>query len=162
MIWILKTILKITFCGINILDDFWILYPQSNSLSINKKSHINIKCLLLNKTLHSVRNILHKTYQILSNDYNFFRSWKSNTIFRNHLPCHRILKMIRRNKWFNPPALLPWMQLIRHVNRLKYSSLSVGCQYYYTTSLLRFLKLSAVDLVPLSTDICVGWLWEGR
>ena len=33
-----------------------------------------------------VRNILHiivkKTYQILSNDYNFYRPWKWNTIFQ--------------------------------------------------------------------------------
>ena len=27
-----------------------------------------------------------------------------NTIFRNHLTCPWILKMIRRNKFFNPPA----------------------------------------------------------
>ena len=79
---------------------------KSNSLSINKKNHINIKCSLLNKTLHSIRNILHKTvkktYQVLSNDYNFFRPWKWNTILRNHLPCPRILKMICWNNWFNP------------------------------------------------------------
>jgi hypothetical protein len=24
--------------------------------------------------------------------------------FRNHIPCPRILKLIRRNKWFNPPV----------------------------------------------------------
>ena len=67
---------------------------------INKKNHINIKYSLLNKTLHSVRNILHKTvkktYQVLSNDYNFFRPWKWNKIFRNHLPCPR-----RYWKWFS-------------------------------------------------------------
>ena len=28
---------------INILDDVWIYCPQSNSLSINKKHHIDIK-----------------------------------------------------------------------------------------------------------------------
>ena len=24
-------------------------------------------------------------------------------VFRNHIPCPRILKLIRQNKWFNPP-----------------------------------------------------------
>ena len=93
---------------------FWIWYPQSNfksnSLSINKKNHIYIKCSLLNKTLHSVKSeifsikLWKKTYQILCNEYNFFRPWKWNTIFRNDLPCPRILKMIRQNKWFNRPV----------------------------------------------------------
>ena len=29
---------------------------KSNSVSINKKNHINIKCSLLNKTLHSEKS----------------------------------------------------------------------------------------------------------
>ena len=45
---------------INILDDFLDLISsqvilKSNSLSINKKNHINIKCSLLNKTLNFVK-----------------------------------------------------------------------------------------------------------
>ena len=45
---------------INILDDFLDLISsqvilKSNSLSINKKNHINIKCSLLNKALNFVK-----------------------------------------------------------------------------------------------------------
>ena len=29
--------------------------------------------------------------------------------FRNHLPCPKILKIIRQNKCFNPPVI-PWFQ----------------------------------------------------
>ena len=67
-------------------EGIWHFYPfdiikvifKSNSVSINKKNRIDIKCSLLKKTLHSeVGNILHKNvkkaFQILSNDYNFFR-----------------------------------------------------------------------------------------
>ena len=49
---------SILWIFINILDDFLDLILKvifkSNSVSINKKTHINIKCSLLNKKLHSV------------------------------------------------------------------------------------------------------------
>ena len=114
-IWILKTILKITtFSGFSLiyLMIFWIQYPlsnfKSNSVSINKKNHIYIKFSLLNKTLHSVKSEIFsiKLWRkpIISNDYNFSDHENEIQFFRNHLLCPRILKMIRRNKLFNPPA----------------------------------------------------------
>ena len=39
---------------------------------------------------------------------------KEIPFFRNHLPCPRILKTIRRNKWFNPPAKTDGLILHRY------------------------------------------------
>ena len=72
---------------------------KSNSLSINKKNHINIKCSLLNKKLHFVKTEIFsnkivrkptKLYPmtIISSDHR-----KEMQFFRNHLPCPWILKM---------------------------------------------------------------------
>ena len=93
---ILKTILKITtfcgfsliylFSGLNILKVFF----KSNSLSINKKNHINIKYSLLNK-LHFDRNILHEVVK--------------KTQLCTYIKWLKWLKMIRRFKWLNPPAI---------------------------------------------------------
>ena len=49
---ILRIFINILFSGFNILKVIF----KSNSVSINKKNHINIKCSLLNKTLHSVKS----------------------------------------------------------------------------------------------------------
>ena len=95
---ILKSLLKITtfrrfsliylmISGFNILKVIF----KSNSVSINKKNHINIKCSLLKKMLYSVRTVLHKTvkktYQILTNDYNpsihQFKDYKISTFRHN-------------------------------------------------------------------------------
>ena len=99
---------------INILDDFLnLIYSKvifkSNSLSINKKNQINIKWLLLNKTLHSAMSEIFsiKLWRNLTKFYpmTIISSDHENEIefFRNHLRCPRILKMNCRNKWFNPP-----------------------------------------------------------
>ena len=99
-IWILKTILKITeFSRFSLI--FWMIswfnilkvIFKSNSLSVNKKNQINIKCSLLNKTLHFVKTEkfsiklwikLTKFYQMT-----IISSGHKNEIqfFRNHLPC---------------------------------------------------------------------------
>ena len=83
---------------------FFTLYPLSIpffsfsffSSSINKKSHININvhyqtkhCILL----YTYINILKK----ISSDHK-----NEIQIFWIHFTCTWILKMIRRNKWFNP------------------------------------------------------------
>ena len=40
-------------------------------------------------------DLIFKTYQIISKDYNFFRDHKNKIqFFRNHLPCPLMLKMI--------------------------------------------------------------------
>ena len=81
-----------------------------NSLSINKKNHINIKCSLLNKTLHFFKTEIFsiKLWRKLTKLYlrNIISSDHKNAIqfFINHLPCPWIWKMIRRNKLFNPPV----------------------------------------------------------
>ena len=113
---ILNSLLKITtFCGLSLItwwfSGFNILKVifKSNSVSINKKTHINIKCALLNKTLHSVKSEIFsiKLWRKLTKFYpmTIISSYHKSEIqfFRNHTPCPRILKLIRRNKWFNPP-----------------------------------------------------------
>ena len=87
-------------------------FTISNSVSINKKNHINIKCLLLNKTLHSVKWEIFsiKLWRKLTKFYPMaiISSYHKSEIpiFRNHIPCPRIQKLILRNKWFNPPVVL--------------------------------------------------------
>ena len=80
-------------------------------MSINKKNHINIKCSLLNKTMHSVKSeifSIKKLWRKLTKFYpmTIISSYHKSEIqfFRNHIPCPKIMKLIRRNKWFNPPA----------------------------------------------------------
>ena len=91
-------------------------------MSINKKNHMNIKCSLLNKTLHLVKTDIFfiKLWRKLTKLYPMttISSVHKNEIqfFRNHLPCPWILIMIRRNKWFNPPAY-------RHIY-------TTDCHYY--------------------------------
>ena len=58
------SLIFLTFSGFNLLEVIF----NSNSLSINRKNHINIKCSLLNKTLNldqSDRTILHKNVKNL-------------------------------------------------------------------------------------------------
>ena len=79
-------------------------------MAINKKNHINSKCSLLNKTLHSVKSEIFsiKLWRKLTKFYpmTIISADHENEIqfFQNHLPSPRILKMIRQNKWFNPPV----------------------------------------------------------
>ena len=110
---ILKMILKITiFCGFSLIywfSEFNILKVifKLNSLSINKKYHLNIKCSLSNKTLHFVKTEIFsiKLWWKLTKliPMTITTSGHKNEIrfFRYHLPCPWILKIFRRNKWFN-------------------------------------------------------------
>ena len=117
-IWILKMISKITtFCGFSYtwwFSGFNILKVilKSNSVSIIKKKSTNIKCSLLNITLHSVQSEIFsiKLWRKLTKFYpmTIISSDHENEIkiFRNHLPCPRILK------WFaeindSTPLLYP-------------------------------------------------------
>ena len=84
-------------------------------MSINKKNHIDIKCSLLKKTLHSVKSEIFsiKLWRKLTKFYpmTIISSDHENEIqfFRNHIPCPRILKLICRNKWFNPPEYVNFL-----------------------------------------------------
>ena len=66
---------------------------KSNSVSINKKNHIYIKCSFLNKTLHSVKSKIFsiKLWRKLTKFYPMttISSYHESEIqfFGNHLPC---------------------------------------------------------------------------
>ena len=36
-------------------------------------------------------------------------------VFRNHIPCPRILKLIRRNEWFNSPENVPFPKKLTYM-----------------------------------------------
>ena len=103
-----------------ILVYYAFLKEDQNSLSINKKNHIYIKCSLLNKTLHSVKSEIFsiQLWRKLTKFYpmTIISSDQDNGIkfFRNYLPCPRMLKMIRRNKWFNPSGESRHFSLVLH------------------------------------------------
>ena len=76
---------------IYILADFLELISSKGNFEIKfninqKENHININVHLLNKTFCLDRNILHKivekTYHIIPNDYNFFRTKQLNKTFQ--------------------------------------------------------------------------------
>ena len=127
---------------------FWInilkVFFKSNSVSINKKNHIDIKCSLLNKTLHSVKSEIFSTklWRKLTKFYpmTIISSDHENEI---HLPCLRILKMIRRNKWFNPPDYITnYVTYSYHANIAYplFNNIWVGHQMWYRFTLWDILN----------------------
>ena len=63
--------------------------------------------------------------------------------FRNHLPCPRILKMIRRNKWFNP--------LYRGVSERRFLPLNyvLRCNYLHHATKSKNPKHTVDNIIKL-------------
>ena len=89
----------------------------------------DIKCSLLDETYHFVKTEIFsiklwgkmtKLYPmtIISSDHR-----NEIQYFRNHLTCPWILKIILRNKWFNPPAQSPWLSSIIKLIKTFFSTL---------------------------------------
>ena len=115
------------FSGFNILK----VILKSNSVSINKKNHINIKCLLLNKTFNVNKIFSIKLWRITIKFYpmTMISSYHKSEIqfFRNHIPCPRILKMICRNEWFNPPVYI--FQILFYL--APYNNVSIFSHFFH-------------------------------
>ena len=68
--------------------------------------------------------------------------------FRNHLPCLRILKMIRRNKWFNPPDYRILKVIPGVPNRFRIVKNGPIC-----------LNFKGLSLISVFSTHPIFWLW---